>query len=105
MKRKTDNFSKFYNKKRNSAIKEEFRQEKKAAKKERKEAIERHFEERRRASGTPEKESHFKKLPGKTKPATLTLKKGADAQPGAAAKPAAGAGAAAKTFAPTGDTF
>lgn len=49
MKRKTDNFSKFYNKKRNSAIKEEFRQEKKAAKKERKEGIERHFEEKRKA--------------------------------------------------------
>jgi 23S rRNA pseudouridine2605 synthase len=49
MKRKTDNFSKFYNKKRNSAIKEEFRQEKKAAKKERKEAIERRFEEKRQA--------------------------------------------------------
>ena len=46
-KRKTDNFNKFYNKKRNSAIKEGFRQEKKAAKKERKDAIERHFEERR----------------------------------------------------------
>jgi 23S rRNA pseudouridine2605 synthase len=49
MKRKTDNFSKFYNKKRNSAIKEEFRQEKKAAKKERKEGIERHFQEKRKA--------------------------------------------------------
>jgi len=49
MKRKTDNFNKFYNKKRNSAIKEEFRQEKKAAKKERKEAIERRFEEKRQA--------------------------------------------------------
>ena len=49
MKRKTDNFSKFYNKKRNSAIKEAFRQEKKAAKKERKEAIERRFEEKRQA--------------------------------------------------------
>jgi 23S rRNA pseudouridine2605 synthase len=47
-KRKTDNFSKFYNKKRNSAVKEAFRQEKKAEKKERKEAIERHFEERRK---------------------------------------------------------
>lgn len=52
MKRKTDNFSKFYNKKRNSAIKEEFRQEKKAAKKERKEAIERRFEEKRQARAT-----------------------------------------------------
>ena len=49
MKRKTDNFNKFYNKKRNSAIKEEFRQEKKAAKKERKEGIERHFQEKRKA--------------------------------------------------------
>ena len=48
-KRKTDNFSKFYNRKRNSAIKEAFRQEKKAEKKERQQAIERHFEERRNA--------------------------------------------------------
>ncbi|HUB59133.1 MAG TPA: pseudouridine synthase [Puia sp.] len=48
-KRKTDNFSKFYNKKRNSAIKEALRQEKKAAKKDREQAIERHFEERRLA--------------------------------------------------------
>src|SRR5580704_1120485 len=47
-KRKTDNFSKFYNKKRNSAVKEAFRQEKKTEKKERKESIERHFEERRK---------------------------------------------------------
>ncbi len=53
MKRKTDNFNKFYNKKRNSAIKEEFRQEKKAAKKERKEGIERRFEEKRLARGLP----------------------------------------------------
>ncbi|HEV3324037.1 MAG TPA: pseudouridine synthase [Puia sp.] len=51
LKRKTDNFNKFYNKKRNSAIKEAFRQEKKAAKKERKEGIERHFEERRLTRG------------------------------------------------------
>ena len=49
--RKTDNFSKFYNKKRNSAIKEAFRQEKKAAKRERKAAIEQHFEQRRQARG------------------------------------------------------
>jgi len=54
MKRKTDNFSKFYNKKSNAAIKEEFRQEKKAAKRERKEAIERHFEERRKARAAQE---------------------------------------------------
>ena len=54
MRRKTDNFNKFFNKKRNSAIKEEFRQEKKAVKKERKEAIERHFEEKRKAKGLTE---------------------------------------------------
>ena len=53
MKRKTDNFSKFYNKKNNAAIKESFKQEKKAAKKERKEAIERRFEERRQSRGFP----------------------------------------------------
>ena len=47
MKRKTDNFDKFFNKKSNSAIKEQFKQEKKAAKKERKAAIERHFEVKR----------------------------------------------------------
>src|SRR5580698_9850926 len=49
--RKTDNFNKFYNKKRNSAIKEAFRQEKKVVKRERKEAIERHFEEKRLSRG------------------------------------------------------
>ena len=49
MKRKTDNFDKFFNRKSNSAIKEAFKQEKKAAKKERREAIDRHFEERRKA--------------------------------------------------------
>ncbi len=48
MKRKTDNFNKFYNKKSNSAVKEQFRQEKKAAKKERQQAIEKRFEEKRR---------------------------------------------------------
>ena len=51
MKRKTDNFSKFFNKKSNAALKEQFRQEKKAAKKERRDAIEKHFE-RKRASGS-----------------------------------------------------
>jgi 23S rRNA pseudouridine2605 synthase len=53
MKRKTDNFSKFYNKKNNAAVKEAFRQEKKAAKKERKNAIERHFELRRQNRPAP----------------------------------------------------
>jgi 23S rRNA pseudouridine2605 synthase len=47
MKRKTDNFNKFYNRKRNSAVKEEIRQEKKAIKKERRAAVDRHFEEKR----------------------------------------------------------
>jgi 23S rRNA pseudouridine2605 synthase len=53
MKRKTDNFNKFYNKKRNSAVKEQFKQEKKTAKRERKEAIEKHFEEKRKMRGQP----------------------------------------------------
>ncbi len=48
MKRKTDNFNKFFNKKSNSAIKEEIKQEKKAEKKARREGIERHFEEKRK---------------------------------------------------------
>jgi 23S rRNA pseudouridine2605 synthase len=47
MKRKTDNFSKFFNRKRTSAVKEEIRQEKKLVKKERREAVDRHFEEKR----------------------------------------------------------
>ena len=47
MKRKTDNFNKFYNRKRNSAVKEEIRQEKKTIKKERQVAVDRHFEEKR----------------------------------------------------------
>jgi 23S rRNA pseudouridine2605 synthase len=47
MKRKTDNFSKFINRKSTGAVKEEIRQEKKQVKKERKEGIERHFEEKR----------------------------------------------------------
>lgn len=47
MKRKTDNFSKFINRKSPGAVKEEIRQEKKLMKKERREAIEKHFEEKR----------------------------------------------------------
>lgn len=47
MKRKTDNFNKFYNRKRNSAVKEELRQEKKTVKKERQQAVDRHFEAKR----------------------------------------------------------
>jgi 23S rRNA pseudouridine2605 synthase len=48
MKRKTDNFGKFLNKKKNSAIKEEFKQEKKQAKQQRKDAINRYYEEKRK---------------------------------------------------------
>ncbi|HEY4967650.1 MAG TPA: pseudouridine synthase [Puia sp.] len=47
MKRKTDNFSKFINRKSKGAVKEEFRQEKKLVKKERREAVDRHFEAKR----------------------------------------------------------
>jgi 23S rRNA pseudouridine2605 synthase len=48
VRKKTDNFEKFFNRKSNSAVKEKFRQEKKTARKEKKQAIEKHFEERRR---------------------------------------------------------
>jgi 23S rRNA pseudouridine2605 synthase len=61
MKRKTDNFNKFFNRKRNSAVKEEFRQEKKAEKKERKAAIERHFEEKRKTRSQGHPETRFQK--------------------------------------------
>src|SRR5664279_3466059 len=47
MKRKTDNFSKFINRKSTGAVKEEIRQEKKLIKKERREAVDKHFEEKR----------------------------------------------------------
>jgi 23S rRNA pseudouridine2605 synthase len=47
MKRKTDNFSKFINRKSTTAVKEEFRQERKLEKKTRREAVEKHFEEKR----------------------------------------------------------
>jgi 23S rRNA pseudouridine2605 synthase len=47
MKRKTDNFNKFFNRKSTAAVKEEIRQERKLVKKERREAVEKHFEEKR----------------------------------------------------------
>jgi len=47
MKRKTDNFNKFFNRKSTGAVKEEIRQEKKLIKKERREAVDRHFEDKR----------------------------------------------------------
>ncbi|WP_188936701.1 pseudouridine synthase [Puia dinghuensis] len=99
MKRKTDNFSKFYNKKSNAAIKEEFRQEKKAAKRERKAAIERHFEEKRKArtqqeTGRPAKPAITRgpKLPaGPAKPASpgMPTAKPAIAKPAKQASPGA----------------
>jgi len=75
MPRRTDNFSKFYNKKNNAAIKEGFRQEKKAAKKERKEAIEKHFEAKRLAkaeqlAAAGSTGAHQKKLPAPPSKAT-----------------------------------
>ena len=67
MKKKTDNFDKFINKKSNSAIKEKFKQEKKAAKRERKQAIEKHFEEKRRTRpGMPVSRSE----PGRPSPSS-----------------------------------
>ena len=83
MAKKTDNFSKFFNKRRNSAVKEELRQEKKAAKKERKAAIERHFEEKRKLRTPPP--------PAKPVPApALARSAPAPAKPAVApAKPAA----------------
>lgn len=51
--KRTDNFSKFASRKKNSAIKEEFRQEKKKFKKERSEAIEKKKLELRAAQATP----------------------------------------------------
>jgi 23S rRNA pseudouridine2605 synthase len=79
MKRKTDNFSKFYEKKKkNGAIKEAFRQEKKAAKKERKEAIERHFEDKRRAraGGTAPERPERPERPGSVPQVSLGYARG-----------------------------
>jgi len=88
MKRKTDNFSKFYNKKNNAAIKESFKQEKKAAKRERKEAIERHFEEKRKAR-TQQQQAQQPQRPvkptGAAKPG-ITLKGAPGAQQAGPAK-------------------
>jgi 23S rRNA pseudouridine2605 synthase len=50
VKRRTDNFQKFIHPKRNAAIKEQFKQDKKTARKERKEAIEKHFEKKRKGA-------------------------------------------------------
>jgi 23S rRNA pseudouridine2605 synthase len=49
MKRKTDNFRKFIGKKKNSAVKEAIKQEKRVEKKERQQAIEKRFEDKRKA--------------------------------------------------------
>jgi 23S rRNA pseudouridine2605 synthase len=57
MKRKTDNFNKFFNRKSTGAVKEEIRQERKLVKKERRAAVDKHFEEKRnkRAAAVSEK--------------------------------------------------
>jgi 23S rRNA pseudouridine2605 synthase len=80
MKRKTDNFSKFFNKKNNSAIKEQIKQEKKAEKKARREGIERHFEEKRNRkaslSETPPRKKGESPVPAldKSRPSSKTAK-------------------------------
>ena len=118
MKRKTDNFSKFYNKKNNAAIKESFRQEKKAAKRERKEAIERHFEEKRKARAGQEtqaqrpigKSAPGKPVPGKSTPAKPSPGKSAPGKPAGpvrsapGAKPTNGPAAAAPSTGPSKPT-
>jgi 23S rRNA pseudouridine2605 synthase len=73
MKRKTDNFNKFYNRKRNSAVKEEIKQEKKAVKKERQVAVDRHFEEKRnrRALATGQQAMGESPATGTANPAAL----------------------------------
>jgi 23S rRNA pseudouridine2605 synthase len=81
MPRKTDNFSKFYNKKNNAAIKESFRQEKKAAKKERKEAIERHFEAKRQAKTEQPAAARSAGMPAKRVPSSAPAAKGAAPAP------------------------
>jgi 23S rRNA pseudouridine2605 synthase len=75
MKRKTDNFNKFFNRKSTGAVKEEIRQEKKLIKKERREAVDRHFEEKRnkRAAASSVK-TGAPVLPGGTDKAAQTHK-------------------------------
>jgi 23S rRNA pseudouridine2605 synthase len=92
MQRKTDNFSKFFNKKSNGAVKEGFKQEKKAAKKERKEAIEKHFEEKRRLKGQPptERPPLAAKSPHAAKP-PYSAKHAPAGKPPAPGRPAASA--------------
>jgi 23S rRNA pseudouridine2605 synthase len=81
MKRKTDNFNKFFNKKRTSAVKEEIRQERKVVKKERREAVEKHFEEKRNkraaAQGLKDNEVSAESIaiPEKAEGTTLPLNK------------------------------
>ncbi len=78
MKRKTDNFNKFFNRKSNSAVKEQFKQEKRTEKKERKAAIDRHFEEKRKvkeaakAGPLPVKPGTKKSTPANAKPGPVS---------------------------------
>lgn len=69
-------FKKFIKQKSNAAIKEQFKQEKKAAKKDRAAAIEKHFAEKRKvkeqARNTPAKSGPAGGVKGQTKPADIT---------------------------------
>ncbi|MEJ7768604.1 MAG: S4 domain-containing protein, partial [Chitinophagaceae bacterium] len=67
---KNSQFEKFINKTRGSAIKEQFKQEKKIAKKERAAAIEKRFEEKRKSKLAPQPEP-AKKTGGIAAPKTL----------------------------------
>src|ERR1700712_329157 len=68
MKRKTDNFDKFYNRKNNASVKEKFKQEKRAEKKDRREIIDKHFEEKRNQRAAQQDAAQAAKpLPGAKK--------------------------------------
>jgi 23S rRNA pseudouridine2605 synthase len=91
MKRKTDNFEKFINRKSTAAVKEEIRQEKKLIKKERREAVDRHFEEKRnkraiagslKSGATPEN-SPGTKVPGHSPDRTVPGQTASSPAPGA----------------------
>jgi 23S rRNA pseudouridine2605 synthase len=95
MKRKTDNFSKFINRKSKAAVKEEIRQERKLVKKERREAVEKHFEEKRnkRAVLTDKNLKSSESQPADKMPLKYSATKSADKIPvkHTAATPAEGA--------------
>jgi len=67
---KNSQFEKFIGKKKNSAIKEQFKQEKKQAKKQRAEAIDKRFEEKRRLKAAAAEARRSPATPSKSKAAT-----------------------------------